>query len=100
MICLEEFDEFESLNNNNTFMKTHCFHYFHASCLGLWIQQIQKKLEQISEEEKQLQLLYPNRVPTIQGAQCPQCRQLLNKEDLQLIQILDKKQNQNSTTTT
>lgn len=89
MICLEEFEE-STNERGKVFLKTHCFHYFHASCLALWIKQEEEKIAKNAEHEQQIRILYPNRIIEHHSPQCPQCRQYLTEEDRKLVESLIK----------
>ncbi|XP_029462700.1 E3 ubiquitin-protein ligase RNF25 isoform X2 [Rhinatrema bivittatum] len=69
VICLYGFQE------NETFTKTSCYHYFHSHCLASYAQHMEEELQRQQKEMGE-----QHRVPGPQkgfGVHCPVCRELL-----------------------
>jgi hypothetical protein len=118
MICLCPFEEEEQEQLNgtptaDTFMKTHCFHYFHrglssakewqtilrrtiacafntnsiVGCLAEWCFRSEEQLKRKREELKHVQHTNNVKEKLPAGPQCPQCRDDISTEDMLLIGI-------------
>nr|XP_033800679.1 E3 ubiquitin-protein ligase RNF25 isoform X2 [Geotrypetes seraphini] len=69
VICLYGFQQ------NEAFIKTSCYHYFHSHCLASYVQHVEKELQHKQEEEQEQH--YVAGLQEGAGVHCPVCRELL-----------------------